>query len=227
VLFSTDPKGSGTITNTFAGTYAPGTLNNTNKRTDPTKRFSVDTLRQYADSANGGVAQSLTLPGDALDVGQTGQFSAAVTMPSGFLHNNPYVGVTLENFSGANATPPTACTNCQAFKTKTTIPLATTFTVTGPFGDWTTTDTHYYRWQMFVPSSLLDPNYHPVGVWHVDNNGGNGGYLPNCAVDSQGNALPPTGAPGLCVSSMTTKKNLPSYLTFEGLGVNNGSSWPG
>ena len=227
VLFSTDPKGTGTISNVFTGTYAPASNNNTNNRTDPTKKFTITTDRQYADSESGGLAQSLTLPGDLLSVA-TGQFAATATMPSGqFLHDKNYVGVTLETLTGTDATPPAGCTNCVNFKVKTTIPLATAYTTTGPFGDGTTTDTHYYTWKIFVPGSLLDPNFKPVGVWHTDNDGGNSGYLPACATDASGNALPPTSAPGLCVSSITTKKNDPNFVTYSGIGVNNGNNWAG
>jgi hypothetical protein len=219
VIFKTPSDGTGVVHNVWDGTYAP--VGTSNRRT-PSKSFNVPTDRNYADSESGNLAQSLALPNDGLAAG--GSFSAAVTMPNGFLHTD-YVGVTVETISGA--TPPGDCANCQGFQEKLTIPLASSFSTTGPFGDGTTTDTHYFTWQLHVDGSLLPTSFKPVGVWHTDELGANGQYLPTCATDSSGHALPPTSAPGLCVSSFTTKKNDKNYLTYYGIGVNNGSNWPG
>ena len=219
VIFKTPTNGTGSVHNVWDGTYAP--VGTSNKRT-PNKSFNIATDRLYTDSASGTVDQSLALPNDGLSAG--GTFSAAVTMPNGFLHND-YVGVTVQTISGA--TPPSDCTNCQGFQEKLTIPLASSFTTTGPFGDGTQTDTHYFTWQLHVDGSLLPTSFKPAGVWHTDDAGQHGQYLPTCATDSTGNPLPPTSAPGLCVSSFTTKKNDKNYLTYYGLGVNNGNNWAG
>jgi hypothetical protein len=227
VIFKTPTDGTGAVHNVWDGTYAP--VGTANKRT-PSKSFNVDTARTYTDSASGTVDQSLALPSDGLSAGST--FSAAVTMPNGFRNNSAgaavnYVGVTVQTISGAGT--PSGCTNCQGFQEKLTIPLASSFSTTGPFGDG-----HYFTWQLHVDGSLLPTSFKPVGVWHEEDGGGCPSnpnspscYLPACATDASGNPLPPTAAPGLCVSSFTTKKNAKDYLTYYGLGVNNGSNWPG
>jgi hypothetical protein len=231
VIFKTPTDGTGQVHNVWTGNYAP--VGTSNKRT-PNKSFNIDTPRDYTDSASGTVDQSLALPNDGLSAG--GTFSAAVTMPkNGFLHTD-YVGVTVQTLTGV--TPPSGCTNCQPFQEKLTIPLASSFTITGPFGDGTTTDTHYFTWQLHIDGSLLPTNFKPVGVWHEEDGGGCPNnpnsqlsppncYLPTCATDANGNPLPPTSAPGECVSSFTTKKNDKNYLTYYGIGVNNGSNYGG
>jgi len=169
VIFSTNatPASNEKIWPNFTGTYAPASQNDTNKRQDPTKTFTVDNTgfdRSYAPTSfnpdgtiNNTFSQSLALVDDVLGVGDTGQFSANVTMPKGFLHSNNYVGVTLQNFSGL--TPPVECKTCIGFKTVTSIPLAPDFTSAsgGPFYDGSTSNS--YTWTIKIPGAVQPPGF--------------------------------------------------------------------
>ena len=147
-------------------------------------------------------------------------------MPPGFLNSKNYVGVTLRNLTGTSATPPAACGTCLPFQTDVTIPLAGTFTNTGPF--YNGTSSQAYTWSVVVPGALLPSNFKPTTLWHAGADGS--GYVPNCQFDTNGNVVwvtdPPSPTPGLCLTSVTQAKKTKD-VTYSGIGVNNGSNWPG
>lgn len=219
VLFQTDPNGTGTVDNILNGTYAPASQNTTNHRTDPTKTFTQTTSRLYADTVNGSLAQSLSLPTDSLSaagpgLGQT----SSVKMPPGFVNSKNYVGVTLQNLTAT--TPPAACTTCLSFRTDVHMPLAVAFSTSGPF--WNNLTPAPFSFSLTIPGALLPNGFKPTVLWHRDD-AGNSIALPNCA-DTGG--LPPTSAPGICVSSLTQNKQTKDVFA-TGLALSNGSYWIG
>jgi hypothetical protein len=225
VLFSTDPNataGVDTITNSGSGTYAPQSNNTSNNRTDPTKTFAFGPIdRTYGGGSGLSVDQSLTLPGDPLNTA-AGFFVSNVKMPPGFLNSNNYVGVTLRNDSGV--LPPSAavaCPTCQPFEVSTTIPLATTVTSpNNPFLQGGSTQAYAWSFTIQVPNG-----FKPTGVFHTDDSNANGAFLPNCSIVN-GQPVPLTTAPGICVSGMdVNKRTNPNQVTYSGIGVANGNAW--
>jgi hypothetical protein len=225
VLFQTDPNGSGTIVNTLKGTYAPGSQNTTNHRTDPTKSFNLATNRFYADTANGSFAQSLALPTDSLSAGGPGQ-SSTIKLPPGFVNSNNYVGTTLQNLSGTAAPVPplTVCGTCLHFDSDVTIPLAKNYGTGGPFLNALLQGTPY-TFTIQIPGGLLTNGFKPSGVWHQDG-AGNIVQLTACAVDSNNNPIPLTTDPGICIASLTQLKNSKDVVAIV-LGFSNGRYWVG
>ena len=221
VLFKTDPTATpgSTVSNTVVGSFDPQTPNGTNNRQTDTFGPTTPQTRVYAGLSDGSLSQSLGLKNDALVAG--GTQTSSVNLPPGFLNNFKFVGVTLQNFSGPAATPPTGCGGsftCQPFETATTIPAASAFGTTGPFFDSTNVDA--YTWSFTIPVSN---NFKPQGVWHTDDNNQNGGPIPTCAI-SGGNPVPPSAAPGICLVSKTVNKKT-NRATYSGLGINNGHAW--
>jgi hypothetical protein len=224
VLFQTDPNGSGTITNTFAGTYAPESQNTTNQRT-PSKTFSVQTPRDYADSLSDTYAQSLALPTDSLSAGGSGQ-SSSVTMPPGFLNSNNYVGTTLQNLIGSAA----GCTTCLTYQTNVVMPLASTFVPANGNPFWTgliaQPIAQPFQVQIRIPGGALPSGFKPTGVWHKDDGTGSlPTQLPNCTYVN--NVPQPQLAPqGICIGSLVQLKPSKDVIAIE-WALSNGSYWIG
>jgi uncharacterized repeat protein (TIGR01451 family) len=246
VLFKTpNPPGSSTVTNTIVGSFDPQTTGPPNSRKSDTfgpcesgldlnctTTNGVDTVtRQYAGlTSTGGVdpsfRQSLLLPFDKhgqgnLTVNGMGGQSASVTMPTAltinnFLNGKDFVGTTLETSS--NVTPPSGCPSCQPFLEHTTIPLAATFTTTGPFLDASGSDP--YTWTFTIP---IPNNFKPTALYHTDDLGNNPFFVQLCSV------TPVTSSPGICMTGNPTvdKKTNPNTATYSGIGVVNGHGWGG
>ena len=221
VLFKTDATASpgATLTNTLSGTFDPQTPNTTNNRKNDT--FGATTSSTYAGGAGIFLSQSLALPSATLTAGGTGQTSS-LTLPGGFLNNLAYVGTSLQNLSGAAATPPAACPLCVSYKTSVEMPQAPVFGTSGPFLDATLT-AKPFAWTLNLPAALLPHGFVAHGVWHQDDNGATV-QLASCARDSNQQPIPPTTAPGICVTSFTQTA---SGIVASGIALANGSYWIG
>jgi uncharacterized repeat protein (TIGR01451 family) len=211
VLFQTDPNAASgsSLVDTVTGSSSQGS-------------FSARETRTYAANNAGATVQSLALPNDDIDAGGTGQTSG-IDMPGGFVNAFPFAGTTLQNLSGAAATPPAVCTTCLSFVTQLTIPATTTFNTTGPF--WNGQEARPYTWTLTLPGSLRPIGFFPTAVWHMDG-AGNVVQLPFCARDSHNNPLPLRTAPGICVSSIGEAEGSRTIIA-TGLGLTNGSYWIG
>jgi hypothetical protein len=222
VLFKTDAGATpgATLTNTFSGTYDPQTPNSTNNRRNDT--FAATSSSTYA-GAGVFLSQSLALPGETLSAGGSGQTSS-LTMPGSFLNNLAFVGTSLQNLSGTPAAPPASCPTCLSFKTSIEMPKAPAFGTGGPFLDPSLT-AKPFTWTINLPGSLLGHGFAPAGVWHQDDNG-NTVKLAFCARDANQNPIPPTTAPGICLTSLTQSQ--PSQnIVATGIALSNGSYWIG
>jgi len=225
VLFSTDPHGTGVITNTFAGTYAPESQNTSNNRTDPTKQFAITTDRNYSDTLGGFFAQSLLLPTNSngqgqLSVGGSAGQTSSVKMPPGFLNSNNYVGTTLQNLLG---TP--GCTTCLQYQTNVTMPLAPKFQTTSPF--WTGTIAQPFQVTIKIPGGALTNGFKPSGVWHRDDTtGAVPTQLQKCTYDANNNPQPQLTTAGICIASLVQQKPSKDVIAIT-WALSNGSYWIG
>ena len=225
VLFKTDSAATpgSTVSNTVVGSFDPQTPNGTNNRQTDTFGPTTPVNRQYSGLSNGSLSQSLGLQGDALSASGATDQKSGVTLPPGFVNNFKFVGVTLQNFSGAAVTLPPGCGGsftCQPFMTATTIPAASTFGTSGPFFNGTPTGVAAYAWSF----TIHVPNHFTAhGVWHTDDLNQGGAAIPPCLV-SGGNPVPPTAAPGVCLVSATAN-NQTHVATYSGLGINNGHGY--
>jgi len=228
VLFKTDPNGTpqtGTVTNLFAGTYAPQSNNTSNNRTDPTKTFSTSQTRNYADTVGGFYAQSLLLPTDTngqgqLSVGGSAGQTSSVKMPPGFLNSNNYVGTTLQNLLG---TP--GCTTCLQYQTNVTMPLAPKFQTTSPF--WTGTIAQPFQVTIKIPGGALANGFKPSGVWHRDDTtGAVPTQLQKCTYDANNNPQPQLTTAGICIASLVQQKPSKDVIAIT-WALSNGSYWIG
>jgi uncharacterized repeat protein (TIGR01451 family) len=205
-LFRTDPSalpGSNVTTD-----FVVGFDSQTNGQ--PNRKTLTDSItRKIAGNADGSLAQSITLHGEKLAATGAGQTSD-LTMPDGFLNNFPYVGAQLLNTSDSSP-----CVGCAPFETDITIPPASTFGTGGPFLN-TLLEAKPFKWSLTLPGALLPKSFKLHGVYHDD------ALLSMCAVDSSGNPVPPTAAPGICVATLQQTPNTKT-ITATGLAVTNGS----
>jgi hypothetical protein len=218
VVASFDSQTPNTKNNRTTDTFAP-----CNGIASPSTTSPCDVTRYYEGKTDGSLAESLSLKDEALSA--NGGLTSNLKMPPGFLNSFNYVGASLENFSGTSATPPAACPNCLAFKTKATIPAAAMFGTGGPFLDLSgNTDAYLLTFTVAASS-----NYKPQGAFHSDSDDGTGGaYLAACQLNPDGTAIAPTSSPGLCTWKITSqKKGNVVFYTYWVVGVANGSNWPG
>jgi uncharacterized repeat protein (TIGR01451 family) len=203
-LFRTDPNAlpKSDVTTNFVIGFDSQTNGQPNRKT-----LTAAQTRQIAGNADGSLAESITLHGEKLVAAGAGQTSE-LTMPGSFVNGIPYVGAQL-----LNAPDSSPCTGCAPFKTDITIPPASVFNTFGPF--WNGTDATPFNWKLTLPGSLLPKGFKLHGVFH------DGTVLPLCALDSGGNPLPLTTAPGICVATLVQVPNTKT-ITATGLALTNG-----